>query len=313
MAAGIINVDDDLFLSLSVIWTAERERVRNPDMWQVIAEEATMMSIDAEVPRVATKTSMAPWEGGARKEQGADSNILRWTAKLFEATVAMDRDELQDINRFGQLVNWIRSLGNAAGKFRNEMVFPFLEAAVTSDTFTYERLGMEHEFSALAYDDVRLFGTHPNNGFPFTNADLGNGPNPLWYMTDSTSFVKPVLLGNRREIEFYEFQDEFKNSNRFKWGQDGRFSIAAGEPAAIWVSDDVLTDDSFDTVRTAMGNVLLENGTPARVAPDTLIVGAANERRGREVLRDRQANGADNVFAGVAQLVVVHDLTATGA
>ena len=204
-------------------------------------------------------------------------------------------------------------MGKSISRFRNVNVFGFLEAALTLDAFTINVLGSQHVFPTLAFDDVRLFGAHPNNqeqipGNAYTNIDNG-GAAPFWYLSDSEALA-PVFVGQDRDFEFYEFENEFRSSNRRKWGHDGRFAFAAGDPRSIFASNQTLDDTNFDAARTTMAEFKLEDGTPSNNEPDTLIVGGANERAGREVLRERQANGADNVFAGITRLVVVRYLSA---
>ncbi len=313
MSTGIIRANDELFVSLDIIW--EREQVRSPDLWQTsgVGQQFQMTSIKSRVPRITDNIQTKPWHGGARLEQGIVHSDFEWESKLFEATCAIDRDEMRDINRFGDLIDKTASMGKSVSRFRNTNVFGFLETALTADEFVIDVLGDSHTFPTLAHDDVRLFGTHPNNneqipGNEYLNIDNGGG-DPFWYLSDSESLA-PVFVGQDRDFEFYEFENEFRSSNRRKWGHDGRFSFAAGDPRAIFASNQALTDAFFDAARTSMAEFKLEDGTPSNNEPDTLIVSGANERAGREVLRERQANGADNVFAGITRLVVVRYLSA---
>lgn len=310
----IINVNDRFAEALELKWDQGAEEVNDPNLWMEsgLATEETMFQTSTIVPRVQTSLTVVPWNG-ARKEQGFASTDYRWKSEKFETTVCLDRDQMTDFAAIGRVFDVVQAMGAARAKYRNEMVFPFLEAARTTDTFTYERLGQKATFRTVAHDAIRLFGTHPNaKATPYTNIDSGGG-SPFWYLSAETSEVRPILLGRFRDFAFYEFADDISSwqDNNRRWGHDGRFAIAAGDPKAVFASNQVLDETSLKAAIVSMSNFRNEDGTPANIRPTKLIVPGGLEFEALEVMKAFGVGGETNVLNNALQLVIIRYLSNT--
>lgn len=97
---------------------------------------------------------------------------------------------------------------------------------------------------------------------------------------------------------------------------DGQFFFDTGHPSgaqAAWgnKSTDALSAASYETARHAMMSLVNDEGRPMRLMPSSLIVPPQLEKTALDILRaDRSANGASNVWANSADIIVAPELAA---
>lgn len=315
---GIINANDDLYMSWYDLWASASEKVVDPDMWMMVAEEVPMVTTGMKLPRFDLSHQIAPWQG-PRIEQGISYQERDVESNPYESTLALDRDKLSDLETLGRLARAFRGMGVAKGQFRNQMVWPFLYAATggtnpaggPSSTFSHTALEKTWTYSTIVHDGEPLFSdTHPYGGpDPGFNDNriVSGGGTDWWFVVDDTE-SKPVGIGKYRDFEFYEYTEEYRRSNNRMWGQDGRWAVFPGDYRSIVASNATLDDTNFRAALNAMASFRKDDGTPAGKKPTKLITSVANQFAALEVLKQRQANGADNVAAGIVMPVVCRHL-----
>ena len=311
--AGFINPDDRLSQAMDLVWDRGAQSVKDPNLWAEsgFARERQMVTTGGRVPRVNSTHHIAPWNGD-RISQGISYSAYTWASKKFESTLGIDRDDLSDLSRIADLFDGFDAMGQAKAKFRNEMVFGFAEAALTASTYTYSKLGQDATFSTIGYDGVSLFGVHTNGAAQtFTNVDSSGSGNQYWYLL-ADGGVPPVILGKYREFQFLEFGEEttVQVNNERRWGQDGRFALAAGDPRSIYASSLALTVGNVQAAMNTMASWENEDGSPARIQPSRIIVPTASQFDAREVVKPINDSGETNVMQGILDIVVVPYLTA---
>lgn len=316
--SGFKNYDDRLFESLETVWDQGRQRVNDPDAWMDsgVGRMFRMSKTRARVPRTDSALTVVPWQGD-RVEQGFSGSDYKWRSYVFETTLGLDRDEFSDLDQVQGLIDAVGAMGAAAAKFPNEVIFPFFEQSLdttgTPETYTYTRKDQSWSWSTHGYDDVPLFSVHPNgNAAAFTNFDGSGTGNPYWYLLDSQAEQTPTFLGEYRPFDFYEFGDDvsWRRDNKRRWGQDARYALATGDPRSVYASSLALTVDNLQAAMTVVGSWQNEDGSPANIVPDTLLVPNALQFDAREVIKPLISGGETNVMQGGLRIVVSRYLNA---
>ena len=318
----IINVNDQMSQALEIRWDQGEQEINDPNVWKEsgIAREVNMPTTGGKVPRVGSGHHIVPWSG-TRMVQGISYSEYTWAAQKFESTLGIDRDDMTNLSHWGNLFDGVQAMGAAKARFRNDITFGFLEASLAANTYTYTKLGQSSDpFNTRGYDNQRLFSTtHPNgsgrgSGTAISNIDASGSGNPYWYLVDDRA-VPAILIGKFRKFDFYEYTAEnsvLVDNNR-KWGQDGRFALAAGDYRSIYASSLPLTIDNLKAAILAMGAWQNEDGTPANIRPSRLVIPTALQFDAKEALKSRVGGGDDNVMQGSVQPYVVPYLSATAA
>lgn len=306
----IINFGDVFSATAENQWATQR--ISQPEAWRLICKNLRMMAqTEGLVPRVNDDVVVAPWEGGGRIVQGSKVNDFRWYSKKFEVTAGLDQDEQSDLASIGVFFDTIGSMGKARLRFFNEAAYGFLIAALSTDTYTYSKLGKSHIYSTVGFDSVRLFdNTHTFNGVNCGDNLVTAGSGPYWFLVDSAQ-VEPVFFGEFREFDFYEYENQQRETGDRKWGMDGRYALASGNWRAIGASNQALTAEYVEALKVQMSAFYNDDGTPGGTTPDLLIVPGALEIDALNLMRPINDYGASNVFNGMMRTEVVRWLPNT--
>lgn len=222
-----------------------------------------------------------------------------WTIKnrKFEMTITVPRDDIED-DEYGVYSPIASEMGRASAVHPDQLVFELLKTG----------------FSALCYDGQYFFDTdHPvtlATGAASVWSNSGGGGGTPWMLLDTTRMVKPVIFQKRRDYDFRSLQsldDPYVfDRDEFKFGVDARVNAGFGLPQLAYGSKQTLDVTAYAAARASMGGLKGDNGRVLGISPNLLVVPPSLEKAGLEVLKaQRNAAGADNVYAGTAELLVV--------
>jgi phage major head subunit gpT-like protein len=241
-------------------------------------------------------TGMREWLG-PRQLDGIAEASYTITNKHFEKTVEVNRNDIEDDN-LGQYAPMFRMLGEAAGAYPEQLVWNLLNAGFTTN----------------CWDGQFFFDTdHPildANGNTTTFSNTGGGAGTPWFLLCTNRAVKPIILQERKAIEFtYKDRMDDDNvffNNTFVYGADWRGNVGYGIPQMAYGSRQTLDTASYRTAYAAIESMKGDGGRPLGLKPNLLVVPPSLREFGLEILNaERDASGATNVWRGTAELLVV--------
>lgn len=233
---------------------------------------------------------------GERQYQALKSHGYSIKNKTFENTVEVDREAIED-DRYGVYTPLMQQMGQDAKLHPDELVFALFAAG----------------FTTPCYDGQYFFDTDHPVGQGSSVASVSNfqgGSGTAWYLLDMNKVIKPFILQKRRDYAFVakdKVDDEnVFNKNTFVYGADGRVNAGYGMWQFAYASKQALDTTAFAAARSDMGSFKADNGKPLAVNGNLLVVPPQLEKAALEVVKaSRNANGADNVMAGLAEVMVV--------
>lgn len=216
--------------------------------------------------------------------------------KSYEGTVGVDRDDISD-DQYGVYRPLFAELGFAASVHPDELVYGLLAAG----------------FTTLCYDGQYFFDTdHPVGSGTVSNH--GGGASNAWYLLDTRRMLKPLIYQQRQAYNLMSMvapdDENVFMRKEYRYGVDGRGNVGFGFWQQAWGSKTALDMTNYAAARQAMMAFKSDEGRPLGIMPNLLVVGPSNEKAARDVLvAQRLASGADNTYAGTAELLVVPWLT----
>lgn len=218
--------------------------------------------------------------------------------RSFEATVGVDRDDIDDDN-IGIYSPLFSELGRNGASFPDELVWALLKAG----------------FSTLCYDGQYFFDTdHPvldANGNVQSVSNSGGGSGTPWFLMDVTRAIKPIIYQERRPfsnlVRMDAATDEVVFSRKeYRYGIDGRCNVGFGFWQLAYGSKQTLDATSYEAARVALGSFTGDGGRPLGIKPTLLVVPPALEGAANRILKSTtKANGETNEWAGTAEILVV--------
>ncbi|MBI1262956.1 MAG: hypothetical protein GC184_14660 [Rhizobiales bacterium] len=217
--------------------------------------------------------------------------------KKFESSIAVNRDHIED-DTYGVFTPMVSEMGRLSAVHPDELIFGLLKTG----------------FAKTCYDGQYFFDTdHPvvlADGTQGSWSNYGGGAGTPWYLLDTSRAVKPLIRQKRRDYSFRSMTDlndqRVFMTDEFVFGVDGRSNAGFGLPQLAYGSKQALDVDTYAAARAAMGELKGDEGRPLGITPNLLVVPPSHEKAGLEVLKaQRNAAGADNVYAGTAELLVV--------
>ncbi|MFT6668647.1 MAG: phage major head subunit gpT-like protein [Afipia broomeae] len=238
---------------------------------------------DADFTRVATvinstsKSETYGWLGkfpkmrewvGDRVIKDMEAKGYTITNKDFEATVGVDRNDIEDDN-LGVYGPLMQEMGVSAAQQPDDLTFGLMAQGTTE----------------TCYDGQYFFDTdHPSfdeNGGAITVANVdasGAAGNPWWYLLDVTRPLKPMVYQERKKPQFVSKTDP-QNSDHvfmkkeFLYGVDARCNVGFGLWQMAYASNAALDGDSLDAAIEKMRGLRDSNGRPLGIKPSLLVVG----------------------------------------
>lgn len=190
------------------------------------------------------------------------------TNKDFEATVGVDRNDIEDDN-LGVYGPLMQEMGVSAAQQPDDLTFGLMAQGTTE----------------TCYDGQYFFDTdHPSfnesgGAITVSNVDAsGAAGNPWWYLLDVTRPLKPMVYQERKKPQFVSKTDP-QNSDHvfmkkeFLYGVDARCNVGFGLWQMAYASNVALNGDSLDAAIEKMRGLRDRNGRPLGIKPSLLVVG----------------------------------------
>ena len=189
--------------------------------------------------------------------------------KAFEATVGVDRDDIEDDN-LGHYAPLMQEMGVSAAQQPDDLTFGLIAAGATG----------------LCYDGQYFFDTdHPSfddagAATVASNIDTSGdvGGNPYWYLLDVSRPLKPIIFQDRKQPVFTAKTDPNSSDHVFikkeyLYGADARCNVGYGFWQMAYASSATLNGDNLDAAILAMRSLKDSNGRPLGIKPSLLVVG----------------------------------------
>jgi phage major head subunit gpT-like protein len=200
--------------------------------------------------------------------------------KDFEATVGVDRNDIEDDN-LGIYSPLFAEMGMSAAQQPDDLTFGLMAQGRTTTCF----------------DGQYFFDTdHPSfneagGQITASNVDAsGLAANPWWYLLDTTRPLKPLIYQERKKPQFVSLTNPqlsghvFMNKE-FVYGADGRCNVGFGLWQMARASNAELNGDSLDAAIEAMRSLRDENGRPLGIKPNLLVVGPKLRSRANKTVK----------------------------
>lgn len=246
-------------------------------------------------PKLDDLPGMREWFGD-RVIHRLDTNAFTLLNRKFENTIAIPVDAIED-DQFGIYTNLASDFGMTAGELPDELVWEQLEKG----------------FDTSHFDGQFFFDTdHPvedKNGDEQSVSNFQGGAGDAWYLMDTRRVIKPIIFQNRTPATITPktslTDDNVFHQDEFQWGAKRRCAAGFGAWQLCYASKQPLTAANYAAARAAMIAMRGHRGRKVNIKPDLLVVNAANEGAGREILlSERDTNGATNKWRNTADLHV---------
>jgi phage major head subunit gpT-like protein len=263
-------------------------------MWKQLATLVPSTTSEQKYGWLGKITKFREWIG-ERQYQNLVQHDYTIKNKTFENTVTVDREDIED-DQYGVYAPMFEQLGQDAATHPDEMVFSLLMAG----------------FNTPCFDGQYFFDTDHPVGVPGKQHSVSNfqgGSGTPWFLLDNSRVIKPLIYQKRRDYAFTAktslTDDNVFNRNKFVWGADGRGNVGFGLWQLAMASKEDLTVDAYSDARAQHQSFKADNGQPLVIRSTELWVPPTLERKALEIVQaERLANGASNVMAGTAKVVV---------
>lgn len=261
-------------------------------MWHLVAMLVPSNTREQGYPWLGDFPGMREWIGDrVIKDLSAYDYTIK--NKSYEATIGVDRDDVQD-DLLGLYTARIQGLTQMAAEHPDELVFKLLKAG----------------FETLCFDGQYFFDDdHPWGKGSYSNT--GGGSGAPWFLMDLRRPIKPIILQMRQKPQFVALdnpddQKVFMNK-KFLYGIDDRKNVGFGLPQLAYGSKQTLDETNYAAARSAMMSLKREDGeTPLGIIPTHLVHGPTLESAARTVIEAaNKAGGASNVWYQTVKTVNV--------
>ncbi len=258
-----------------------------------------------DTPVVSGSKTVYPWASqlprvrewiGERQLRRLSGLKLEITNKPFEATVRVNRDDIED-DQYGAYAPAFNGMGQEGLRWKDEFVFGALKAA----------------FSTVCWDGQYAVDTdHPvldENGNPISVSNSQGGSSAEWFLVDASRGVfKPMIFQTRRDFSLVALDRETDHNvfyqREFVYGMDGRFNVAFAFWQLLYGSKQTLDATNFNSAYAAMLGQVTDGNKKLGLVPTHLVCGPTNRAAAKTVLAERLASGADNPNYRAVELVV---------
>jgi phage major head subunit gpT-like protein len=265
-------------------------------MWSRLATPVPSTTKEEKYGWLGQVPGMREWIGD-RLVQNLSASGYAIVNKKWEQTIGVDRDDIED-DSYGIYAPLFTKMGRAAGAHPDQLVFALLKSG----------------FSTACYDSQYFFDTdHPvldAGGAVTSVANTDGGSGTPWFLVDDSRALKPVILQQRKALNFVrkdrEEDDNVFDKGEYVYGADARYNVGFGLWQFAWGSKQTLSKANYAIGREALMGMKGDYGRPLGLMPKLLVVPPSLEGEGLEILNaERDAAGATNVYKGTAELLVV--------
>lgn len=265
-----------------------------------IAMTVNSTTLHQGYPKLSELGPMREWVGERHIER-LEKDGFTITNRRFEKTISVAVDDIND-DQVGLYAPIASDMGQTAAELPDDLVWEQLEKG----------------FDTRHYDGQFFFDTdHPvldENGDEISVSNFGGGAGAAWYLIDDTRVIRPMIFQDREQAKITaktSLTDEnVFNKDEFVWGAKRRCAAGFGAWQLAFASRQALTPANYAAARAAMIGMRGHKGRKLNLKPKLLVVSAANEAAGREILMaERNDAGATNVWRNSAELMVEGRLT----
>lgn len=229
---------------------------------------------------------------GDRQVKSIAASGYSITNKKFEASIGVPRDDIDD-DSYGVMTPLFASMGDAAAKHPDEIVFALLKAG----------------FTTACFDGQYFFDSdHPVGGATVSNVDLTGGGQG-WFLLDTSRPLKPLIFQKRRDYALSAMTDLKDEGvwmrDEYRYGVDARVNVGFGFWQMAYGSKNTLNAANFDAAVAAMMSQKSDEGRPLGIKPTLLVVGPSNRAAARALIEsEKLANGGSNTNFKAVELYV---------
>lgn len=283
----------DMFRGFQVIFQGAWEQA--PSMYERVATTVPSATSEEHYGWLGTMPRFREWLGD-RVINSLKTSDYTIKNKPFEMTISVDRDHIED-DKIGIYRPMFQQMGAESKTHPDELVYALMAAG----------------FNTLCYDGQYFFDTdHPvelADGTMGTWSNHQGGAGTAWYLLDVRRPIKPIIFQKRREYALVAMDaptdEQVFTRKELRYGVDARVNVGFGLPHLAYASKQTLDTTNFAAARATMGSLKGDKGKVLAIQGGLLLVPPSLEKAGKEVLAaQRLANGADNVMAGTAELMV---------
>ncbi|MDR2450948.1 MAG: Mu-like prophage major head subunit gpT family protein [Candidatus Accumulibacter sp.] len=239
---------------------------------------------------------MREW-AGQRVIHNLEATTAQLVNKHWEHTVGVSIDDIED-DKLGIYKTIFSQQGEIAARHPDDLVWGLLSKGFTTTGFDGQPF----------FDADHAGFDRAGKEVSWSNAQSGGGA--AWFLFDlSRNYLKPLIFQSRKAVQFTrkdrQEDDNVFLENTYLFGADARYVAGFGFHQLAFGSRDTLDADNYEAARLALSTQYRPDGSPLAVRPTHLVVGVSNEARARTLLmKERLANGEDNIWHGSAQLIV---------
>ena len=216
--------------------------------------------------------------------------------KKWENSIEVERVDIED-DKFGIYSPLLQMLGAEAKTHPDELVFSLMASG----------------FNQLCYDGQYFFDVdHPlelADGSTGMWSNFGGGSGAAWYLLDVRKPIKPFIFQDRKPYKLVAMQDDHDEAvftrDVFRYGVDARNNVGFGLPQLAYASKQPLDIAAYAAARASMASLKGDKGKPLAIQGTLLVVPPSLEKAALDIIvAQRGINGADNVMAGTAKVMV---------
>lgn len=292
-------------VNLSNLYTALSAVFNNalgaaPVWWEKVAMQVLSQTRTIDYKFLLNFPMVREWIGD-RQIRNLEAYNYTMTAKDYEATIELDRNDIED-DQIGLYTPIASELGRATAKHPDALLAALIVAGAATN----------------CYDEGYFFAAdHPVGSG--TQGNLDAGASTAWYLLDTTRAIKPFIFQLRQSPRLVR-QDQPNDEHvfmrkKFRYGVDYRAVAGFGLWQLAYKSTQTLNATYYEAARAAMMSLVDADDKPLGIIPNLLVVPPSLEGTARELLNaqfvigDATAGGSkSNVWQGTAEILVVPEL-----
>ena len=285
-----------LFTSFNASFRAGLATQKAKSQWMRVAMDTRSGSSREQYSWIGDIPLLREWIGERNVRQMSQHGFIIEN-KDFELTISVPRNDIED-DMYGVYGQRFAAMGAAAMSHYDVLVFGLLKKG----------------FETLCYDGQYLIDIdHPvigEDGAVSSVSNDGGGDGAPWFLIDSSSMFKPIVLQKRKDADNIVRRDRNEDDpvwdrNEIEYGIHCRDNVGTGFWQTIYASKQALTAGTYDDARKAMMALKGDHGRALGIMPDLLVVPPDLDRDARELLRrELVGNGESNVWHASADLLV---------